>query len=131
MVSHLTLACGAGLLGIWLYCGGWPVWRGWRRPGSPEADEPISQWVRVSRAGAVIDVPMQALQAGDTVVVCSGGIIPVDGVIIAGAAWIDDPPAGGGSRRQVKKLHHRVCANRLVLAGSITVQIELPEAKID
>lgn len=124
MSSTLTLAFGASLLGIWLYWDKRLVGRRWRQPGLHKAVGPMPQWGRIWRRGAEIETPVQAWQAGDTIVVCSGELIPVAGIITAGAAWVADQPVGGESRKQIKKIHHRVCANHLVLAGSILVQVE-------
>lgn len=123
MASSLVFACGVGLLGIWLCGNGRRLWWCWEQTNNLDTGSPLPQCVRVWRAGSEIEVSIATLQVGDRMIVQSGEIIPVDGVIVAGTAWVDTSPAGGNCK-QVKKIHQRVCAEHLVLAGSILIEIE-------
>jgi P-type Cu+ transporter len=52
---------------------------------------------RVVREGAELDVPVEQISAGETVVVRPGEQIPVDGLVIAGAATLDQAAITGES----------------------------------
>ena len=51
----------------------------------------------VRRGDAVVEVPVEEVQVGDTVVVRSGGSIPVDGTVLSGRASVDQSALTGES----------------------------------
>lgn len=64
----------------------------------------------VRRADTVQDIPVEQVQVGDTVIVRSGGSIPVDGTIIKGRASIDQSALTGESVPVEKTVGDRVAA---------------------
>ncbi|MEZ4866867.1 MAG: hypothetical protein R3C14_36435 [Caldilineaceae bacterium] len=129
MIGSGTLVCGAGLLGLWFYFARRTLLQRWRQADSFAIVAPKLHYVSVLRGDAEIELAIHALQAGDTIIVRSGEIIPVDGIITSGTAWVENHHTAKGNHKEVKKVQHRVCANHLVLAGCISVLIELPKAK--
>ncbi len=64
----------------------------------------------VRRGDTVQDIPVEQVQVGDTVIVRSGGSIPVDGTIIKGRASIDQSALTGESVPVEKTVGDRVAA---------------------
>jgi Cu+-exporting ATPase len=52
----------------------------------------------VERDGAIVEVPLAALRAGDRFVVRAGDAVPVDGVVAEGASTVDESMLTGESR---------------------------------
>jgi len=73
--------------------------------------------------GVVVSCPLAAIQAGDVVVVAAGEVIPVDGVILAGHASIDQHALTGEAQPVEKERGETVFAATLVLMGEIQVQV--------
>jgi len=71
------------------------------------------------RDGAVLDVPVAALHAGDIFIVRSGDSVPVDGEVIEGASSIDESMLTGESRTVDKRSGSRVYAGTLNADGSL------------
>jgi heavy metal translocating P-type ATPase len=84
--------------------------------------EARSVWVRVD--GVDIEVPLQAVKAGDLVSIGAGQTIPVDGHITEGAATIDQQPLTGEAAPADKGLGDPVFAMTVVLSGQIVVRVE-------
>ena len=61
---------------------------------------------------------------GDIVVVSAGEIIPVDGVIVAGIASVDQHILTGEAQPVEMEAEDHVFASTIVLAGSIDIQVE-------
>ena len=51
----------------------------------------------VKREGQDLEIPVEQVAVGDTVVVRSGGSIPVDGTVLLGRAWVDQSALTGES----------------------------------
>lgn len=51
----------------------------------------------VKRGDAIIEIPVEDVQVGDTIVVRSGGSIPVDGTVLSGRASVDQSALTGES----------------------------------
>lgn len=73
--------------------------------------------------GVSVACPLAAIQAGDVVVVAAGEVIPVDGVIIAGHAAVDQHVLTGEAQPVEKECGETVFASTLVLMGEIQVQV--------
>lgn len=72
----------------------------------------------------VVECPLSDVEAGDVVVVYAGGVIPVDGEIVAGYASVDQHALTGEAQPVEKESGDRVFASTLVLMGEIQVQVE-------
>jgi len=71
-----------------------------------------------------VEVPVEEVQAGDHVVIHAGQMIPMDGLILAGHASIDQHMLTGEAQPAEKEPGDRVLAATLVLAGRIVVRVE-------
>jgi Cu+-exporting ATPase len=77
---------------------------------------------RVVRGGEEVDVPVQKVRVGDTVIVRPGERIPVDGKIIEGASTVDESMLTGESMPVEKKVGAPVIGATVNLTGSITFE---------
>jgi Cu2+-exporting ATPase len=73
---------------------------------------------------AEICVKLESVKTGDRIVVNTGEIIPVDGIVVGGMATIDQHMLTGESQPEEKSSGERVMATTLVVAGRIIVKIE-------
>ena len=71
-----------------------------------------------------IEVPLEALQIDDIVVVKAGEVIPIDGFITAGMAMIDQHALTGEAVPAEKGLGDQVFAATLIVSGRIQVKVE-------
>lgn len=85
--------------------------------------QPGKVWVR-SQDGAEIEIPFEQLQGGDTLILQAGQVVPVDGVVCAGVATIDQHMLTGEAQPVEKHLGDSVMAATVVLAGKIDVCVE-------
>jgi heavy metal translocating P-type ATPase len=83
---------------------------------------PKSAWVVVD--GVEVEVPLEEVNAGQTVVVNAGETIPVDGTIIEGMAAVDQHILTGESKPAEKEPGDEVFALTVVLSGRISVKVE-------
>ena len=74
--------------------------------------------------GRQIQVSMDRLQKGDVVVVHTGEVVPVDGIIVEGLAMIDQHALTGESSPAEKGVGDRVFASTLMVAGQMLVAVE-------
>jgi heavy metal translocating P-type ATPase len=84
--------------------------------------QPRSVWVAID--GIEMEIPFAQLKIGDVIVLDVGQTIPVDGVIVAGIASIDQHMLTGESQPVDKSIGDRVLAATIVLGGRIFVQVE-------
>ncbi len=77
---------------------------------------------RVVRSGAGTDVPVEAVVAGDLVVVRPGERVPVDGVIESGSSAMDESMLTGESLPVTKTLGDRVIGGTINGTGSFTLR---------
>ncbi len=84
--------------------------------------QPDRVWVRVD--GVELEIPFEKLAIGDTLVLQSGQVIPVDGKVITGAAMVDQHVLTGEARPIDITVDDQVFASTLVISGSIDVQVE-------
>ena len=75
----------------------------------------------VVRDGAQVEVPAEAVAVGETVVVKHGGRIPVDGVVTAGQAAVDEAAITGESIPVEKGPEAQVFAGTIVADGFLTL----------
>ena len=76
------------------------------------------------RDGVEIETPLNKLQQGDVIVVKTGEVVPVDGVVAEGMAVIDQHSLTGESTPAEKGVGDRVFASTLMVAGKILVSVE-------
>lgn len=79
---------------------------------------------RVLRDGQTIDIPIEEVQAGDTVIVRPGEKIPVDGTVLKGLTSIDESMLTGESIPVEKKEGDRVFGATMNGTGSIEFRAE-------
>ena len=116
-------------LGFWLYYGG----RTWLAKQQPSEQAWRPEWLAPAtthlwKDGAACVVPTATLQPGDQVILHSGELVPVDGLITEGVAWLRPQalrPAATGLR---KGMGDKVAAADLVVVGRICVRVCQPHS---
>jgi len=78
----------------------------------------------VERNGTEIEVELQALALGDIIIVREGDRVPVDGVIVKGAAFINQASITGEAAGVEKTVGSKVYAGSVNESGLISVQAE-------
>ncbi len=68
-------------------------------------------------------IPLQELRPGDVVLVRSGGRVPADGMIVDGAADVDESMITGESRPASRSMGDRVVAGTVVTDSAIRVRV--------
>ncbi len=79
---------------------------------------------RVLRDGREVETPLEKIEAGDPVVIHTGEVVPVDGVITQGDAMLDQQALTGESTPAERGVGDRVLASTVMLAGKIVVRVE-------
>src|SRR5271157_3939354 len=82
------------------------------------------RFVWLYRDGVEVQVSLDRLQAGDIIVVNTGEVVAVDGIIAEGLAMIDQHALTGESTPAEKGVGDRVFASTLLVAGKILVSVE-------
>ena len=82
------------------------------------------RYVWLYRDGAEVQIAMDRLEPNDVIVVNTGEVVPVDGIIVHGMAMIDQHALTGESTPAEKGVGDRVFAATLMVAGKILVQVE-------
>lgn len=82
------------------------------------------RFVWLYRDGVEIETPLEKLQKGDTIVVKTGEVVPVDGIVREGMAMIDQHALTGESTPAEKSIGDRVFASTLMVAGKIYAEVE-------
>jgi Cu2+-exporting ATPase len=78
-------------------------------------------WVR--RNGQETRIPMRELQVGDLVVVRSGSVIPVDGVVFEGDAMVNQASMTGESEPVHRTARLSVYAGTVIEAGELVIRV--------
>ena len=84
-------------------------------------EQPRYAWVE--QDGIEVQVPIEALQVGDLVVVHAGETIPIDGEIIDGVASIDQRILTGEAQPAEKSIGESVFAATVVLSGKVVLSV--------
>lgn len=84
--------------------------------------QPRFVWALID--GVEMEIPVEQLEAADTIIVGAGQMIPVDGVIVEGHASIDQHRLTGESQPAEKTIGDRVLAATVVLAGKVYIEVE-------
>jgi Cu2+-exporting ATPase len=82
------------------------------------------RFVWLYRDGVEIETPLDRLQKGDTIVVKTGEVVPVDGIIREGMAMIDQHALTGESTPAEKGVGDRIFASTLMVAGKVYAAVE-------
>ena len=77
---------------------------------------------RVLRQDAEFEVPVEALQAGDVIVLRPGEKIPVDGMVLTGSSSVDEAMLTGESMPVSKEPGQKVFAATINKTGSFTME---------
>ncbi|MBF0288101.1 MAG: heavy metal translocating P-type ATPase [SAR324 cluster bacterium] len=85
-------------------------------------EQPTSVWLL--KDNVEVSVPIESIQSGDCVVVDTGEIIPVDGIITQGIASIDQHILTGEAQAEEKTVNEKVFATTVVLTGRICICVE-------
>lgn len=114
-----------GSLGFWLYYGG--QWLLATKSVNDEVRQPES-WLPVMthlwKDGAACEVATTTLHTGDQVIIQSGEMSPVDGVITEGTAWLRPHALSPAASNLRKGIGDRVAATDIVIVGRICVQMK-------
>lgn len=86
-------------------------------------EQPRTMWI-LTADGVEVEIPFNQLQVGDVLVISAGQMIPVDGVITAGIASIDQHKLTGEAQPAEKGVGEAVLAATVVLAGRIYIRAE-------
>ena len=84
--------------------------------------KPRTAWQIVD--GTEVEVPVESVHAGDTVVIQAGQVVPVDGVIISGIATIDQHMLTGEGQPAEKGEGDQVLTATLIMGGRVHVRVE-------
>ncbi|HEY9800606.1 MAG TPA: heavy metal translocating P-type ATPase [Leptolyngbyaceae cyanobacterium] len=84
----------------------------------------LGQFAWVERNGEKVQIPIQQVLTGDTVIVYPGEQIPVDGTILQGKALVDEQKLTGESVPILKKQGQSVFASTLVREGQVYILVE-------
>jgi Cu+-exporting ATPase len=79
---------------------------------------------RIAADGSESDVPLEEVQAGDTLRVRPGEKIPVDGVVIDGTSHIDESMLTGESMPVAKVVNDRLTGGTVNQDGALTMRAE-------
>lgn len=80
------------------------------------------QKARVLRKGKTMEVPAGELHVGDKIIIKAGELVPVDAVIIDGAASFDESSLTGESLPQAKRVDDGLMSGSINLDGAVTAK---------
>ncbi|MEK8021809.1 MAG: heavy metal translocating P-type ATPase [Candidatus Parabeggiatoa sp.] len=83
-----------------------------------------SSSVWILKEGVEMEVPLETLNINEIVVVTTGEVVPIDGIVTAGEAMIDQHALTGESQPAEKGLGDQVFASTLVVSGKVYVKVE-------
>ena len=84
----------------------------------------LPQRALVKRNGTLVEVPVERLRVGETIVVKPGWRIPIDGRVVAGSSSVDQSAVTGESLPVEKNYGDTVLSGTLNLEGSLEVEAE-------
>ncbi len=79
---------------------------------------------RLVRGGREVDVPLEQVARGDVLRVRPGEKVPVDGVVLDGAASVDESMISGEPMPVEKQVGERVIGATIVVGGTFTMRAE-------
>jgi len=84
--------------------------------------QPRNIWIL--KDNVEVEIPLETVNINDIVVINTGEVVPVDGIIIEGIATIDQHALTGESQPVEKIVGEQVFAATTIITGQIHVQIE-------
>ncbi len=82
------------------------------------------EWAWVSRDGVELRIPLTDVLTGDKVIVRTGSLIPVDGVVLEGEALVNQSSLTGEGLAVARRFGHSVYAGTAIEEGELLVQAE-------
>lgn len=114
-----------GSVGFWLYYMGRLVQHkralSKRRNASPWA---LPLCTRLLRNTEAVITPTALVQSGDDVLVCTSEVVPVDGIVTKGIAWVQPSGTTNISAFCLKRVGDRVAAMDVIIAGELTLHVQ-------
>ncbi|MDM8567589.1 hypothetical protein QUF74_18320 [Candidatus Halobeggiatoa sp. HSG11] len=80
--------------------------------------------VWLEKNGVELEIPINNLTIGDIVIVNAGEMIPVDGVVVEGNAYINQYLLTGKSQLLAKNSNDQIFASNIVITGRILVKVD-------
>ena len=116
----------AAMIVAFILLGRWLESRAKRQANGALVDLMGLQPQRVMRVeeGGVVEVPLEDVVVGDRLLVRVGMRVPVDGVVLEGAASVDESSITGESIPARRGEGERVYAGTMVQQGSVTIQAQ-------
>ncbi len=121
--DFLTASLISFLLKLGEYLDEWT--RSYSRRLLSEMFHTTEEWAWVERDGEELRLPLDEVVVGDTVIVRTGSLIPVDGVVIDGEAMVNQSSLTGESLAVSKRAGTSVYAGTAVEEGVIRVRADL------
>lgn len=87
------------------------------------SQRPKTVWIP-SDVGTEIEVPIEQIQQGDTVIVHTGEVIPIDGTVLTGLASVDQHILTGEAQPADKEEGDQVYASTVVMSGRLLVRVD-------
>jgi heavy metal translocating P-type ATPase len=87
-------------------------------------DQQPGNQVWVLKEHLEIEIPLEALQINDIVIVKGGEVVPVDGIVTDGMATVDQHALTGESQPVEKEVGDHVFACTLMMTGRLCVKVE-------
>ena len=84
----------------------------------------LPQTARVRRNGMMLDLAASDLAIGDAVLVDPGALVPVDGTVIAGHAYVDEARITGEAMPAEKHIGSAVFAGTVNCSGALEIRAE-------
>lgn len=82
------------------------------------------KFVKLKKGKLIVQIPIDEVKIGQTIVINSGDRIPIDGTVISGQASVDQSSLTGESLPILKSIHSPVFSSTLNLSGTIYVKAE-------
>ncbi|MEM7130903.1 MAG: hypothetical protein AAF702_31570 [Chloroflexota bacterium] len=95
-----------------------------RTVGTHFGQKPESVWL--FQDGAEVEILLEELQPGAVVGVATGEMIPADGIVLYGAAWVDERMTNGSEIPVWKETGSQISAETTVQQGQIFIEIYDP-----
>lgn len=86
--------------------------------------KPSSDEIWVERDGVEVQVPASEVAMGDTVIVGTGMVVPVDGTVLGGEAFVNEASMTGESRAVAKQRGDAVLSGTVLEDGRIRIYAE-------
>lgn len=79
---------------------------------------------KIMPSGALIELPLDQLAVGDRLQVNEGDNIPIDGLLLAGEAWVDESMLTGESEPLLKQIGSTLIGASLVTQGHLQMEVK-------